>query len=132
MPSLLPLATIAAYKPSLWQRRLRKSNARVSAGTTPDQRTPLFILILRRINSIRNICCGPLLRTLGILPCPATLCPATFPPANDIGKEDLIDPPVEVSPHGTIPVPTSPGLGYHVRRDLIEHWTVEKETWRAR
>ncbi len=47
-------------------------------------------------------------------------------------EEDLIDPPVEVSPRGTIPVPTTPGLGYHVRHDLIERWTVEKETWRAR
>jgi O-succinylbenzoate synthase len=45
---------------------------------------------------------------------------------------DVIDPPVEVSPRGTIQVPTSPGLGYHVRRDLIERWTTEKETWRAR
>jgi o-succinylbenzoate synthase len=46
-------------------------------------------------------------------------------------EEDVIDPPVEVSPRGTIQVPTTPGLGYHVRRDLIERWTVEKETWRA-
>lgn len=46
-------------------------------------------------------------------------------------EEDVIDPPVEVSPRGTIQVPTSPGLGYHVRRDLIERWTTEKETWRA-
>jgi len=47
-------------------------------------------------------------------------------------EEDLIDPPVEVSARGTIQVPTSPGLGYHVRRDLIERWTTEKETWRVR
>jgi O-succinylbenzoate synthase len=47
-------------------------------------------------------------------------------------EEDVIDPPVEVSPRGTIQVPTSPGLGYHVRHDLIERWTVEKETWRVR
>jgi len=47
-------------------------------------------------------------------------------------EEDIIDPPVEVSPAGTIQIPTSPGLGYHVRRDLIERWTIEKETWRAR
>ncbi len=46
-------------------------------------------------------------------------------------QEDVIDPPVEVSARGTIQVPTSPGLGYHVRRDLIERWTTEKETWRA-
>jgi hypothetical protein len=31
-----------------------------------------------------------------------------------------------------IQVPTSPGLGYHVRRDLIERWTTEKETWHVR
>ena len=47
-------------------------------------------------------------------------------------EEDIIDPPVEVSAGGTIPVPTSSGLGYHVCRDLIERWTTEKETWRAR
>jgi O-succinylbenzoate synthase len=46
-------------------------------------------------------------------------------------EEDVIDPPVEVSPRGTIQAPTSPGLGYHVRQDLIERWTTEKETWRA-
>jgi o-succinylbenzoate synthase len=46
--------------------------------------------------------------------------------------EDIIDPPVEVTPRGTIPIPTEPGLGYHVRRDLIERLTIEKETWRAR
>lgn len=47
-------------------------------------------------------------------------------------QEDVIDPPVEVSLRGTIQVPTAPGLGYHVRRDLIERWTIEKESWRAR
>ncbi len=46
--------------------------------------------------------------------------------------EDLVDPPVEVTPQGTIRVPTSPGLGYHVRQDLVERCTIEKETWRAR
>lgn len=47
-------------------------------------------------------------------------------------EEDVIDPPVEVTSRGAIPVPTGPGLGYHVRRDLIERLTTEKETWRAR
>jgi o-succinylbenzoate synthase len=46
--------------------------------------------------------------------------------------EDIIEPEVEVSPQGTIRIPDKPGLGYHVRRDLIERRTVEKETWRAR
>jgi O-succinylbenzoate synthase len=46
--------------------------------------------------------------------------------------EDVIEPEVEVSRQGTIRVPDKPGLGYHVRRELIERWTTEKETWRAR
>lgn len=46
-------------------------------------------------------------------------------------EEDVIDPPVEVSRRGTIQVPVTAGLGYRVRRDLIDRWTVEKETWRA-
>jgi len=47
-------------------------------------------------------------------------------------EEDVIDPPVEVTPRGTIPVPTASGLGYHIRREVIERWTTEKESWRAR
>jgi len=46
--------------------------------------------------------------------------------------EDVIEPEVEVSPQGTIRVPTTPGLGYRVRSDFIERITLEKETWRAR
>ena len=46
--------------------------------------------------------------------------------------EDIIEPEVEVSPQGTIRIPDKPGLGYHVRSELIERWTIEKETWRAR
>jgi O-succinylbenzoate synthase len=45
--------------------------------------------------------------------------------------EDVIEPEVTVTAQGTIRVPLSPGLGYHVRHDLIERWTVEKQTFRA-
>ena len=45
--------------------------------------------------------------------------------------EDLIEPEVTVSPEGTIKAPQTPGLGYHVRHDLIERWTVEKQIFRA-
>jgi o-succinylbenzoate synthase len=45
--------------------------------------------------------------------------------------EDVIEPEVTVTPQGTIRVPQAPGLGYHVRHDLIERLTVEKETFRA-
>jgi O-succinylbenzoate synthase len=46
-------------------------------------------------------------------------------------KEDIIDPEVEVSAEGMIPVSDRPGTGYRVKADLIEKLTVRKETFRA-
>ena len=46
-------------------------------------------------------------------------------------KEDIIEPEVEVSASGTIPVSTQPGRGYKIREDLIEKLTVRKETLTA-
>ncbi|MFQ5816772.1 MAG: o-succinylbenzoate synthase [Terriglobia bacterium] len=45
--------------------------------------------------------------------------------------EDIIEPEVEVTPQGTIRVPTSPGLGYRPRTDRIEKLTVRKQLLRA-
>jgi len=62
---------------------------------------------------------------------PGYTLPGDVSASNGIGKTDLIDPPVESLPwHDSGPHLTR--LGYHVRHDLIERWTVEKETWRAR
>jgi o-succinylbenzoate synthase len=46
-------------------------------------------------------------------------------------KEDIIEPEVEVSPQGMIPISDQPGTGYRVRADLIEKLTVRKETLRG-
>jgi o-succinylbenzoate synthase len=46
-------------------------------------------------------------------------------------KEDIIDPAVEVSPQGFIKVPQTPGRGFALRPDLIEKFTVRKQTLRA-
>ena len=46
-------------------------------------------------------------------------------------KEDIIEPEVTVSPHGTIAIGDQPGRGYVLRQDLIEQLTVRKETFRA-
>jgi o-succinylbenzoate synthase len=46
-------------------------------------------------------------------------------------KEDIIEPEVEVSRSGTIPVSDAPGTGYEIREDLIEKLTVRKETLAA-
>jgi len=39
---------------------------------------------------------------------------------------DLIDPPIEVAPDGTIGVPTGPGLGVEIRHDRVERATVRQ------
>jgi O-succinylbenzoate synthase len=44
--------------------------------------------------------------------------------------EDIIDPEVEVSPHGCIKVPQASGRGFSVKEKLIEQLTVRKETLR--
>jgi o-succinylbenzoate synthase len=45
--------------------------------------------------------------------------------------EDIIEPPVEVSPRGTISVPKNPGLGFAVRHDLIKRLTTREKQWKA-
>jgi len=45
--------------------------------------------------------------------------------------DDIIEPEVTVTLTGTIPVPKTPGLGYAVRRDLIERLTVRTNNWTA-
>ena len=41
--------------------------------------------------------------------------------------EDIIEPEVEVTPKGTIRVPTAPGIGYTPRLDRIESLTKRRE-----
>jgi O-succinylbenzoate synthase len=45
--------------------------------------------------------------------------------------EDIIEPEVEVSAAGTIQVPHAPGIGYAVKRDLVDRLTVRAKEWRA-
>ncbi len=43
-------------------------------------------------------------------------------------SRDIISPAVEVSPRGTITVPTTPGFGFEIDRDFIKQITVREET----
>jgi o-succinylbenzoate synthase len=45
--------------------------------------------------------------------------------------EDIIEPEVQVSSAGTIRVPTSPGMGYAVKRDLVNRLTIRSKEWKA-
>src|SRR5205823_164301 len=42
--------------------------------------------------------------------------------------EDVIEPEIEVSASGTIALNNRPGLGYDIKKDLIDKLTVRKET----
>ena len=42
-------------------------------------------------------------------------------------EEDVIDPPVTVTPRGTIIAPNAPGLGFEIKSDRINSLTVRKE-----
>jgi o-succinylbenzoate synthase len=44
--------------------------------------------------------------------------------------EDIIEPEVEVTPKGTIKIPTRAGLGYRVRSERVEQLTVRTRTWK--
>jgi O-succinylbenzoate synthase len=46
--------------------------------------------------------------------------------------EDIIEPEVEVSPRGTIAAPTSPGLGYTVKSEMIRNLTARHKEWTNR
>jgi O-succinylbenzoate synthase len=43
--------------------------------------------------------------------------------------EDIIEPEVEVSSRGTIASPGAPGLGYAVKRKLVERFCVRSRNW---
>src|SRR5215471_2744930 len=45
--------------------------------------------------------------------------------------QDIIEPEVEVTPRGTIHVPQTPGLGYKVRREAVDRFTVRANHWKA-
>jgi o-succinylbenzoate synthase len=46
--------------------------------------------------------------------------------------EDIVEPEIEVTPQGTIPVPSGSGLGFEVKRDLVERLTARTRNWNAK
>ncbi len=45
-------------------------------------------------------------------------------------ENDIVEPPIEVNPNGTIKAPSGPGIGFEVKEKQIEDLTVRKETLR--
>ena len=46
-------------------------------------------------------------------------------------EEDIINPPVTVTPRGTIVVPDKPGIGFEVNGERLDHLTVRRERIKA-
>jgi o-succinylbenzoate synthase len=56
--------------------------------------------------------------------------PGDVSASNRYWKEDIVEPEIKVSKRGVISVKDEPGMGYHVREDLIEKLTVRQLTLR--
>jgi O-succinylbenzoate synthase len=46
-------------------------------------------------------------------------------------KEDIVDPPFEITSESTMPVPTGPGIGVEVLLGRLEKVTVRREEFRG-
>jgi len=63
---------------------------------------------------------------------PGFTLPGDVSASNRYWAEDVIEPEVEVTSRGTIHSPTTPGLGYTVKRELIQRLTVRSQNWKRR
>jgi O-succinylbenzoate synthase len=81
--------------------------------------------------------CGGMLETgigrahnIAMSTLPGFVLPGDVSASRRYWDEDVIEPEVEVTPQGTIRVPTLPGIGYQVRRKRIDQLTTRQETLR--
>jgi O-succinylbenzoate synthase len=58
--------------------------------------------------------------------------PGDVSASNRYWGEDIIEPEVQVSPHGTIAAPAVPGLGYRVKSEMLPKLTVRSKEWAHR
>jgi O-succinylbenzoate synthase len=82
--------------------------------------------------------CGGMLETgigrahnIAMSSLPGFVLPGDVSASQRYWEEDIIDPEVAVTPSGTIIVPTTPGLGYSVRKKRIEQLTVRQKQFQS-
>jgi O-succinylbenzoate synthase len=46
-------------------------------------------------------------------------------------EEEIVEPPITVSPRGTIAAPDKPGIGFEIKQKRIDHLTVRRESFTA-
>lgn len=82
--------------------------------------------------------CGGMLETgigrahnIALSTLPGFVLPGDISASERYWEEDIIDPPVIVSPQGTITAPTKPGIGFDVKTKRIESLTVRRQLLRS-
>lgn len=154
-----PLWNDDIYYHARLQKELRTSicldesiiNARVASAAVETGACRIINIKVGRVGgfsealSIHNVCqsnkipvwCGGMLETgigraqnIALSTLPNFSLPGDVSASKRYWKEDIVDPEVEVSPQGMIPISDKPGTGYRVKTDLIEKLTVRKETLR--
>ena len=106
----------------------------IKLGRVGGFREALRIHDLAQANSIPVWCGGMLESGIGrahnvaLSTLPNFVLPGDVSASKRYWERDIISPAVEVSPQGTISVPTAAGFGYNIDRDYLRHVTVREET----
>ena len=127
-------------------------NARVAAAAVETGACRIINIKVGRVGGfsealkIHDVCqsnkvpvwCGGMLETgigraqnIALSTLPNFTLPGDVSASKRYWKEDIIEPEVEVSSQGLIPIRQKAGRGYEIKPELIEKLTVRKETLRA-
>src|SRR5205807_4376774 len=127
-------------------------NARVAAAAVETGACRIINIKVGRVGGfsealkIHDVChsnkipvwCGGMLETgigraqnIALSTLPNFTLPGDVSASKRYWKEDIIEPPVEITRDGFIDVPQNAGSGFKVRTDLIEKLTVRREDIRA-
>ena len=106
----------------------------IKLGRVGGFREALRIHDLAQAHSIPVWCGGMLESGIGrahniaLSTLPNFVLPGDVSASSRYWNRDIISPPVEVSPQGTIALSNKPGFGYEIDRDYLQHVTVRQET----
>ena len=155
-----PLGNDDVYYHARLQKELRTAicldesiiNARVAAAAVETGACRIINIKVGRVGGfsealkIHDVCqsdkipvwCGGMLETgigraqnIALSTLPNFTLPGDVSASKRYWKEDIIEPEVEVSSQGFIPISSKPGRGYEIKPELIDKLTVRKETLRA-
>jgi len=114
-----------------WHAELSISNLDVSADIPALAEYTTFVS-----NGRVSVWCGGMLESglgrvhnIAMSTLPGFTLPGDVSASSRYWSEDIIEPKVQVSRHGTICASTGPGLAYTVNRELVERLSVRSRNW---